>query len=334
MFYTGLFFAIITLCLFLVYAIDTQIYKKPKNTLPLIASFITGALVLFITKEILGEIGVFFTLCFALIFAMAVYYYSKDLGKLIIFLAVAIAELVYLTTLYPAGNSLYPFVQMLAIGTAYGVIYRNGFEIFTQRSKRQIGTVEIRRDYVHLLLGVVVLAIFLLFSVYYAIAIVVGLIIIGYVNNSVLAQRRKGSFYRFLTSLERPEANYGVSALYLGVGTLLLIGFIHNLHFLIIGFSALLFADPIATIAGITFGRIKLFYNKRKSVIGTAAFFAVVSLVGYVFVGPYSLLFGISLAIVESVDMRIDDNITIAVFMIFVYILYLYLANQLPLPLY
>lgn len=323
-------FAAINLALFALYAIDTQMIRNSRNAMPLLAALVTGTVVLLITNEILGELGVFFVLCFALIFAMTVYYYSRNFGKLMAFLAAAVAELFYLATIYPGGNSLYPFVQMFAIGTAYGVIYANGFEIFTQRSKKQVKSLEVNRDIIHILLGIVVLAIFMLFSVYYAIAIVVALILIGYINNSVLAQRKKGSFYRFLALFERPGANYGVSALYLGTGTLLLIGFIHNLHFLIIGFAALLFADPIATIVGITLDGVKLFYNKRKSVFGTASFFVVVSLVGWPFVGAYSLLFGAALAIVESIDMQIDDNITIPVFMILVYVLYLYLAGQLP----
>ena len=74
----------------------------------------------------------------------------------------------------------------------------------------------------------------------------------------------------------------------------------------------------------------KLFYNKNKSVYGTLAFFAVVAIVGYPFIGTYSLLFGAGLALVESIKLPVDDNIMISVVMILLYIVFLALMNQLP----
>ena len=180
------------------------------------------------------------------------------------------------------------------------------------------------------LLSAIILALFISIKFYYAVYLVTTFILLGYIYNSVLGTNKTGRLYKILNSLERPDTFYGLGALYLGVGVALLVGFIHNQHFVIIGLAALLFADPIATIVGVNTDGPKLFYNKKKSVSGTVAFFATVAIIGYPFIGWYSLLFGIGLAIVESIDSRLDDNIEISVVMILLYVVFLAALNQLP----
>ncbi len=326
--YLEIVFAIINVAVLAKYFIDIRIWKNKKDIIPLAGSVITGVLVIALTGETGALSWMLFALWFAVVFAIAAHYYSRNLTLFLLMILVAIVELFYVMHAYHR-NILYPFIQMFAIGTAYGTMYSNGSNPFEYR-KRTTKSLEVRRDIFHVFLGIVIMAIFLMLNIYHAIAVVIALIMIGYVNNAILLRRGKGRLYRLLMAFERSGTSYGLGALYLGIGAMLLIGFIHNLHFLLVGFAALLLADPIATIVGMNLDGIRLFYNRRKSLLGTVAFFLVVAILGYPFIGYYSLVFGLCLAIVESIDFKVDDNITIAAFMILAYVLYLFFVGMLP----
>ena len=301
-----------------------------RGVLPLVVGFVIGLLILTLLSEIYNETTTYFLLDFAVLFSILPFYYIRNTPKMFLFLIVIIAEFFYATFLY--GTILYPFLQMFAIGTACGAVYRSGLEVL-EREHRENRKIETQRDLVHILIGIIVLALFVFLNFYTTVYVLTTLILIGYIYNSALGNRKPGKLSGILKSLERENVLYGLGAVYLGVGAALLVGFIHNLHFVIIGVAALFFADPIATIVGVNLNGPKLFYNKKKSLFGTLAFFAVVSLIGYPFIGYYSLLFGLGLAIIESMKFPIDDNIMIAIVMIVLYVLFLSLVHQLPSPL-
>ncbi len=326
--YTFIFAVLGTIAL-IIYIIDSLKMKKTGGLVPLVASFLIGLAIMVALNEVFNETTTYFILNFAVLFSILPFYYIRNSGKLLAFLILIFAEFFYVT--YAYGSVLYPFIQMLAIGTGIGLIYRNGSEIFKRGSRKIDKGIETRRDYVHIALGIVIIALFLALPFYYAVYATTALIMLGYLYNSLLGNLGKGrKAYGILSSLERPNALYGEGALYLAVGVALLVGFIHNLHFVIIGISALLFADPLATIIGLNLKGPKLFYNKKKSVYGTLAFLVVVTIMGYPFIGIYALFFGVGLALVESVKFPIDDNIMIAVVMIILYIIFLTYVGKLP----
>lgn len=326
--YFTLFFALLNVAAVTVYTVDSTRRDNTRGLSPLIASVAAGAAIIVLLSELGNETVMFFALSFALLFSMLPFYYTMKTRKMLALLGLAVLQFFYAT--YSYGSLLYPFIQMFAVGTAFGVYYKLGKESFNYRHERDSKSVETKRDVIHILLGTVILALFMVLPFYYAIYATFTLILIGYVYNSILGKNKRGKLFSFLNSLERPNSLYGLGALYLGVGTAFLIGFIHNFHFLIIGTTALFLADPIATIVGMNLKGPKLPYNKNKSVYGTLSFFLVVSLIGYPFIGSYSLLFGLGLAFVESVRSLIDDNISISVSMIILYILFLSLVHQLP----
>ncbi len=321
-------FALLDAAVFLIYVADSNKRRRITALTPLAASLVTMLAVALLLGTPPGEVSLFFVLGFAVLFSILPFYYIKSSAKLTCFLVLIVIEFFYTTLTY--GSVLYSFIQALAIGTAWGVVHRSGLGILGGEHKRASKKVETERDIVHMLLGVVVLGAFLALKFYYAVYVATALIFLGYIYNSVLGNAKKGVLYEALNSLERPDALYGLGALYLGVGVALLLGFIHNLHFVIIGLAALLFADPMATIIGLNFNGPRLFYNKKKSLYGTIAFFATVAIIGYPFIGAYSLLFGLGLAIVESIKSPIDDNIAISVIMILLYVVFLALMNALP----
>jgi dolichol kinase len=322
-------FAILNTIVLLAYLADSlKARKRAGGILPIIAGVIVGALIVFYLGNTYSVVSLYFVLDFAALFAILPLYYMRNTYKLIVFLALILVEFFYVT--YTYGSILYPFIQMFAVGTAAGVIYWKGLDVLKRSHPRSNKGVETRRDFVHVILGVVVLALFLSLKFYYAVYATIALIMLGYIYNSTLGDGNAGVVRKLLKSLEREGVPYGLGALYLGIGVALLLAFIHNTHFMIIGIAALMLADPIATIVGINIKGPKLFYNKKKSLYGTLAFLLTVVVLGYPFVGYYAILFGIGLAFVESVDSPVDDNIAIAVAMIALYIVFLALANQLP----
>lgn len=82
----------------------------------------------------------------------------------------------------------------------------------------------------------------------------------------------------------------------------------------IVSIAALAVFDSIATLTGVHFGRHKIFYNKQKSWEGSVAGFAATLVVALFFTTPLNA-FAASLAAfaVESLPVRIDDNLTIPI---------------------
>ncbi len=184
--------------------------------------------------------------------------------------------------------------------------------------------VEIRRDVFEMVMGAVLLLIIVLVQYYSAIYIVVLLSLLGYSISGLVPH--KSSMYAFLNSLERTGAFFGEGAIYLAVGTLLMVSFIHARPLLLTGIIALFFSDSLATIAGVTYGKHKLAYNHGKSVEGALVFWISASILAYPLIGLYSLLIGAILSIVESVSgsHTVDDNISIAIAMIAIYAIALF----------
>ncbi len=322
-------YAILSVVALLMYTRDSLKKRDKAALVPLAISVVIALAVVFLLSEIVNETTIFFALDFAMLFAIMPYYYAVRTRKLIALLALIAFGFFYAT--YSYGSLLYPFIQMFAIGTMMGLLYKGGPTVLKKVARRDSKSLETRRDVVHVFLGAIIMLLFLSTTFYYAEYITTILIIIGYVYNSALA-KYKGKGFSFLSKFERSDDLFGTGALYLGVGVLLLLGFVHTLHFMIIGIAALMFADPIATIVGLNLDGPKLFYNKKKSVYGTLAFMAVVLIVGYPFIGYYAALFAAILAFVESTESPIDDNIAIPLVMIIVYIIFLGSIGWLPFP--
>ncbi len=179
--------------------------------------------------------------------------------------------------------------------------------------------VEIRRDIFEIVMGLILFAIIMLVRYYLAIYIVVVLSLLGY-SVSGLA-RKNGKLYSMLSTLEREGTMLGEGAVYLAVGTLLMVSFIHSHSFLITGIIALYFSDSLGTIIGVRYGKHKLPYNRRKSIEGTTAFFASAAILAFPFIGVYSIAVAAVLALIESASgaHNIDDNVSIAIGTIAIY---------------
>jgi dolichol kinase len=221
---------------------------------------------------------------------------------LLIFLALSIIASIY----YYGDTAL---VGMFGIGSVCGLEYRDlGRKNHVARGTRKVET---NRDVVQILLGIVVFALLALLSQPYSIYGVFALIIIGYAVTSLYAGRRgrEGAYGRMVSTLERSNVTHGIGAVYLAVGTMLVMGFAGSRGLVLFGIAALFFADSIATIIGMHIGRVRMPHNKGKTLEGSIAFFLVLALLGFALIGMYAVPLAAALAIIESLKVRLDDNL-------------------------
>jgi phytol kinase len=114
----------------------------------------------------------------------------------------------------------------------------------------------------------------------------------------------------FVETFERKHAplpGYG-SAWYV-VGLLLSCLLINDVGYLASAILVFAFGDAASTIFGYN-GKLPLPYNKRKTLEGTSAFI-LFSLPCFFFVGWYAVPLALFAALVESLPLGIDDNLSI-----------------------
>lgn len=170
---------------------------------------------------------------------------------------------------------------------------------------------EISRDFVHIAFGIGFVLCFLYLNVNVAmlilmLTVLIGLMLIRY------AELKNGLLGRLLSSFERKGALLGHGAQWLALGSLAVMAFVKG-PFLIAIFMAIFIADPLATLAGLSFDGPRLPYNKRKSFSGTSAYFISTTLLSYPFIGMWSIPLAFVAALVESLSIGIDDNFSVAI---------------------
>jgi dolichol kinase len=222
-------------------------------------------------------------------------------NALLLFLAITVIACIY----YYGDTAL---VGMFGIGSVCGLLYHDSLNPAHSTKKKR--NVETNRDVVQIFLGVIVFALLFLLNLPYATYAAFALVVAGYAVNSLFAGRGAGSVYeRVLATLERSNTTYGIGAVYLAVGTMLVIGFVGSKALMLFGIAALFFADSIATIVGMNFGRMRMPHNRSKTLEGTVAFFLVLALIGLPLIGLYALPLAAVLAAIESMKAPLDDNL-------------------------
>jgi dolichol kinase len=204
------------------------------------------------------------------------------------------------------------------IGIAVGVAYKELTSVREDRSYRRTA-VEIRRDKLQILIGIAALPIILYVRDYWYVLLAAALLL--YMLNSY-SYKRRGALHKLLSGFERHGAEFGFGATALAAGTLMILGFT-NTNLALFGISSLVIGDAAATIAGISLYRSRRMpHNRRKTYAGTMAFFTVSSFAGVLTLGIVGIMFAAVLALVESAELPIDDNITIpAALLALVYLL-------------
>ncbi len=174
---------------------------------------------------------------------------------------------------------------------------------------------ELRRNIFTMLGGLILLLLFLYSGVSeYLIIIFIFLSGITLLNNALIF--RNGVVSKFLYGLERDNFRLGHGAIWLGIGTCFALSYLSTG----LAFSAIcmiFIADSISPIIGMRYGKLKLPYNKKKSVAGTASYFFAALILSYIFVGYYAILVAALGAAIESLPVYLDDNFDVP-FVIFI----------------
>ncbi|MGC8675939.1 MAG: hypothetical protein ACP5T3_00265, partial [Candidatus Micrarchaeia archaeon] len=192
----------------------------------------------------------------------------------------------------------------------------SSYKFSKRREGRKNKEKEISRDYTQIFIGAIVL--FLLYTIGVSHAIVLfalAILLLGTIGTYVAISPDSG-VAKAISALERENVALGSGAFWLALGAMLILSFISEEAYVAALFMALFFGDSAATIIGIKFGRHGLAYNRNKSVEGALAYFVCVAALAYAFVGVYALAIAALGALVESADIRIDDNISTSLFLV------------------
>lgn len=172
---------------------------------------------------------------------------------------------------------------------------------------------ETARQAVHAILGVILIAFLVAFGKTATEAALVGTLLVGLllINWKLLGSKIPIADW-FHRSFERDTARFpGYGSAWYIVGALIVVLFLKTPTEAMAGILVLGVGDAASTLAGMT-GRHSLPYNRKKTLEGSMAFF-LVSLPAYFFIGWLAIPLALLGAIVESLPLPYDDNITIPV---------------------
>ncbi len=174
---------------------------------------------------------------------------------------------------------------------------------------------EIRRDFIHMVSGILFVSIFLLAPTPYPYIVLIVFVLCGILFVSYANTHPKAHISRSIYSLEREGTAIGYGALWLAVGGLISVSFLSQI-LAVVPLAAIFIGDPMATMAGLYFKGPKLPYNRKKSVYGTSAFFISTAAISYPIIGFYSIPIAIVAALAESVPTSMDDNFYLPIIVI------------------
>lgn len=178
---------------------------------------------------------------------------------------------------------------------------------FMKENSSREAEAERRRDLVQIAIGAALVAAFAVLSYADASLFLLGGILLGLLLSNYAISNRKSGMSSLLHSLERENAAFGQGAMWLALGALVAISFLGQKEAIAL-LASIFIGDAVATLVGTRYGSLGLPYNGKKSVAGSAAYFAAALLVSFPFIGYAAVLTSLAAALVESLPRQIDDN--------------------------
>lgn len=179
-------------------------------------------------------------------------------------------------------------------------------------SKGKERRIEVRRDYVQIVGGIVILVL-LAVSSFYSIRIIITVAVIGfYIVGNYYSMEPQSRIGRLIYYFERSGSPLGLGAVWFGMGILFSLGVVDSGKiFSIIIFGSTI-GDPLATIVGSGIHSFPLPFNHRKSVAGFLAMLLPTCMVGYILAGYVGLAVAVTGTFAESISIHtLDDNFSV-----------------------
>lgn len=172
---------------------------------------------------------------------------------------------------------------------------------------------EIDRQLLHIAVGLVSIILLLFIGRTKVIAVFFTTLLIGtYLVHLRMRRKRIGLVDWFEKKFERKDVRFpGYGSVWYTVGVLFAATFLHPPLYIAATIFILSIGDGCSTIIG-QYGRIALPYNKKKTLEGSLAFL-IFSLMSYFMIGWMAIPLAVVATIVESLSLKLDDNITIPV---------------------
>jgi len=171
---------------------------------------------------------------------------------------------------------------------------------------------EARRDLVQIAIGAAFLLAFALLDYASARLLLIFALLFGMLLSDFAMLNRRSRLSKSLYGLERKGAAFGQGAMWLALGALAAVVFLNGKEAIVL-LGALFIGDAAATIIGMKYGKTPLPYNRKKSVLGTAAYFAVTLAIAFPLLGYAAIPIALAAALVESLPRHIDDNFDTAI---------------------
>ena len=245
----------------------------------------------------------------------AVSLYGRMYGNLIL-----IAALFYIAVALESGISAALVLQPIALGAISSPrLYR---KTASNTAEHRKSTENIRNAF-QIIAGIAFMVLFLFVQQYAQLILAIALLAGMAVGNVLISS--KGRILGVLSRMEREGHDFGHGAFWLGVGAVFAAGFL-GFDAAVVVFSAIFIADSLSTIAGVHYGKAKLPYNRKKSIIGTAVYFVAVLAVSFPIISYAALPIALMAAFVESLPLHIDDNFSVSVVLTAALRIVLYLA--------
>lgn len=223
-------------------------------------------------------------------------------GGIVIALAVYFAVETYLRNLFPQlipkkERDLLPKVQ-LAVDR---VEWKSGLAF------------EVRRRVAHITFGTILIALIYFLGRAKTELLLMLALFMGMTFMHLRMERKRALLIDELFELlERPMVMPAKGAFMYVVGALLALSFLGDTDRALAVIAILAFGDGAATLAGkLVNGRLRLPYNREKTLAGAAAFFAFGSAAAYPFVGVVAFPVALICALVETLDLKLDDNLLV-----------------------
>lgn len=172
--------------------------------------------------------------------------------------------------------------------------------------------IETGRQLIHMMFGVFLIVAGALLGTHLSLIFLGALLSAGMLLSTIAAVGLKVPVVEeFLKRFERPGVLPGRGVILYTAGALLLFAFAPTLEFALGVLSILAIGDGLATLNGRR-GWTRLPWNQRKTARGTLSFFMGGFMASVWFLGaPAAMFYSAALALAESVDWGVDDNLLI-----------------------